>query len=406
MLSRGELGLTAAQDDLFYEALKSSHRIRILVRIHDRNERVISEIRPDILSGSVQFDAEADVTRSLSLEILDPKHQLEFDSTNPGAGALFADNFISVRYGVFVETIGTGTWVDVPVFFGILTLFSRKGPIVTVEAQGKETLGLDPHFVTRQYMLADNQLVRDAIEKVMRQLGERKFKLGMITGKLQKKRSVIPGEQPWRVCTGGDKDSSGEEKPSLMSKSAKTSDVAATWYLFYDGTGTLTAKSKNAPAIFTFKHDEHLVSQPGYDYDVLAFRNHAEVLGGKGKNATRRARGEYSLPAAHPLSPSSLARNGDGRFLSIFIEAEGLKSDSECKQRAKRAVEANDTEGVSANFESLPIPTLEENDKITLDMGEYILSFKLKQFTLPLTVDGTMSIGFSKQIKPKRRRHF
>jgi len=399
VLPPSEYGITASQEERVLDQLASSHTIRIIVDVFDHDEKPIKTIQPDLLGGQVTVDATQDVSRSLSLELLDPFHKLQFDSTNPAEGALFADNFIGVKYGVFVED-GLG-WVDIPVFFGPMTSFKRDGDIVTVEAQGKETLGLDPHSAVYSYALRKGMQVRLAIQDVMGRVGETKFRLGMIRGKLPKARAVVPGEQPWRVCVGGDTDAAGGKKPSLMSK------AAGNFYMFYDGRGYLTAKRKNATSVFTFRETRHVLTEPSYEYDVLSFRNHAEVRGGIPKKSKRHVRGEYTLPAGHPLSPTSLKRNGRGRFLTIFHEADGLKTELACRNKARQLVEATAFQGVSAQFEALPIPMLEENDTITLDMGAYNLTFQLKSFTIPLTADASMSVGYTKRARlPKGRRSF
>jgi hypothetical protein len=399
LLPPSEYGITATQEDRLIAQLAASHTIRITIDVFDRDETPIKTIQPQLLGGSVTVDASQDVSRSLNLELLDPEHKLQFDSTNPAEGALYADNFIGVKYGVFVED-GLG-WVDIPVFFGPMTSFKRDGDVVIVEAQGKESLGLEPHSAVYSYALRKGMLVRSAIQNVMGRVGETKFRLGMIAGKLAKGRAVVPGEQPWRVCVGGDTDGAGGKKPSLMSK------ATGNFYLFYDGRGYLTAKRKNATSVFTFKHTRHVLTEPSYEYDVLSFRNHAEVRGGVSKKTKKRVRGEYTLPASHPLSPSSLQRNGKGRFLTIFHEADNLKTAAACRVKARRLVEATAFQGVSAQFEALPIPMLEENDTITLDMGTYTLTFQLKSFTIPLTAENTMSVGYTKRAQlPRGRRSF
>lgn len=405
MLAPSSYGLNNAQEDLLLATLADSHDIRIRVDVYDHNEVAIKTITPVVLSGQVQVDTTADVSRSLSIQFLDPLHRLQFDSTNPAEGALFADNFIGVKYGVKVPDLG---WVDIPIFFGPLTSFSRDGSIVDVEAQGKEALALDPHFVTRHYVLRKGITLVNAIKKVMGELGEQRFALNMINGRLQRARSVTPGEQPWKVCTGGGEDAAGKKKPPIMGKQLSTAGDPANFLLFYDGRGVLTAKRRNtAKPLFVFKHTKHVITWPKYTYDVLAFRNHAEVIGGKGKNAQKKAHGEYTLPAAHPLSPASLARNGRGRFLTIFHEADGLKTDAKCRQKARLLVEATAFQGVDAAFDSLPIPMLEEGDNVLLDMGEYQMQFRLQSFTIPLTAVETMAIGYNKRANlPRGRRTF
>lgn len=411
MLSPTALGLTSAQETTYLRTLAESHPIRIVVRVHDHNEAVIKEIHPQVQAGSVQVDMDSEVKRSLTLTLLDPNHQLHFDSTNPAEGALYADNFISVEYGVWVADLDR--WVDAPVFMGPITRFRREGEVVDIEAQGKESLGLDPHLTIRPFTIRKGTTVAAAIRRVMGEVGETRFSLGMISGRLPKARAVVPGEAPWLIVTGGEEPGNFAERKKrwrarhLSPVIGLMSKAVGNWLLFYDGRGRLTAKRRNMKSVFTFRHDMHVITKPSYEYDVLEFRNHAEVLGGVPKKSKRRCRGEYTLPASHALSPSALARNGRGRFLTIFFESDALKSDAACRAKARRLVEAVAHEGIAARFDSLVIPTVEEGDVVSLDMGEYHMTFNLRSFTIPLTASETMAVGYNKRAKlPRRRRSF
>jgi hypothetical protein len=367
------LGLSTALRAEYEETLSTSHRMRVTLVVRNRDEDVIAAIQPHILTGSIQVNAESDVRRSLSLTLLDPGHKLAFDSANPSVMALYADNFLEVKYGVYLAE--SDVWVDVPVFWGTVTGFSRSGPEVSVEAQGKEALGLDPHLVTSGYTLRKGTTVKAAITAVMQRLGEERFSLGMLSGRLGKSRAVIPKETPWKIIT-----------EDLERK------ASGNMFVFYNGAGQLTAKNRNASSSWTFTTDQ-LTSQPGFTYDVLSFRNHAEVKGGVKKGSKKIVRGEYSLAPSHPLSPSSMARNSARRFMSTFEETDSLKTDAACRARARALVEAAAFEGVEASFNCLPIPHMEELDTVTLRTDDYSISFRLRSFTLPLTADSTMSVN-------------
>lgn len=390
-----DLGLSAADRAAFEAALLAARRdISVRVTVLDRDEEALTELLPRVLTGSVQVDADVDVSRSLSMTLLDPGNKLQFDSGNPAEGAVYADNHLAVEYGVWVAALSR--WVYVPVFSGPVTGFERDGQVVTVEAQGKESLGLDPHRVTAGYTLLKGRTLADAIAAVMGRLGEEKTRLGMVKGKLATRRAVTPGEQPWAVCVGGEEDASGKPKPGLMSKA---DDV---FYLFYDGTGTLTAKRRGGPTSWVFD-EAQLTSTPKYSYDVLQFVNHAEVKGGVRKGSKKHAHGEYTLPATHPLSPAKLGRNGTKRYMTLFHEADTLKTDADCDAKARQLVESRAFQGVAASFDCLPIPHLEDTDVVRLDLTGYTITFPLRQFTIPLTSDATMAVGFNKRVRKPRR---
>lgn len=392
------LNLTASERDALLETLESSHAMRIDVAIRDRDEKEVASLTEEgnrVISGSVQVDATADVSRSLNLTLLDPRHELRFDNTNPAKGALYADNFISVKYEVYVESLER--WISIPVFWGVLTKFDRTGATVSVEAQGKESLLLAPHLATNAYTLRKGTKLQDAIKAVAARKGEHRFSIphmkhGGNFEKLHKHISVLPEREPWHVIVGGDVDANGKKKPGLLSFS-KTQRIA-----FYNGEGKLCIKNANQSPAFVFDKAT-LISPPTLSYDTLSFINTVVVKGGKAKGAQNHARGRASLPASNPISPYALRRNGKNRYLTQIFEFDGLKSDQACKDRAERILKSKANEGVSASFDCLPIPMLEEGDKVTLKTPEYSVTFPLTNFTIPLTSDAPMAINTNKRVR-------
>src|SRR5688500_18157631 len=132
-----DLGLTRAEYRSYVDALRDNHRIRLDVQLLDQDEEPIDNLQAPIsrvLEGEIQFDTSADVTRSLSMTILDENRQLKFEPNSPAHGVLYADRFLAVRYEVYVGDLED--WISCPVFWGPLSGFSRSGPQVTIEAQG------------------------------------------------------------------------------------------------------------------------------------------------------------------------------------------------------------------------------------------------------------------------------
>src|SRR6185295_10854182 len=172
------LALSPDEYDAYLDALTDSHQIRVDVRIHDANEKEISSLTaPEsrIVSGAVQVDATASITRSLSLEMVDPNRTLKFEANSPARGALFADRFISARYQVRVEALEA--WVTIPVFWGPVSSYERAGSAVSIEAQGKESLMLEPHFAHQGYTIQAGTRLDDAIRRVADKCGERRYDL-------------------------------------------------------------------------------------------------------------------------------------------------------------------------------------------------------------------------------------
>ena len=405
------LGLSADERTALLATLVTSHRIRLQVDVLGRNEGVRSSLtvpQSKVLDGAVEVDAQADISRSLRLTIVDRKHALGFDAASPSAGALFADNMLAVRYGVYVATLGR--WVDIPVFWGPLTKFERAGSQVQLEAQGKEALALDPHFATQGYTLRKGMRVDNAIRAVMDRLGERRYSLVDMPARLPRARVVEPEDEPWDVVKFG-------WEAEVMRKRGKGKkrrrervtveyngliSLAGPFILFYDGRGRLVGRRRSTNVLFTFEEGVHLIREPDVVFDALAACNRVTVTGATvtvGKKPHRRQvqrRASAQLQPTNPLSPAALARHGKPRYMSDFVVADNLKTKAACLKRAKHVLRERSQDGVDVSFESLPVPLLEEGDFVRVKTSEYSLKFRLQRFTIPLTSAETMSVGWTR----------
>lgn len=391
-----DLPLTSAQESLFLETLLDSHRIRIQVNVHDRNEKIIASLTAPaskLIGGSIQVDADADISRSLNLQLTDPTFSLTFDANSPAAGALYADRFVSVRYEVYVPTLD---WVSVPVFMGPLTKFERQGATVGIEALGKESLALAPAYATKPYPIPKGTRVDNAIKKVMNRIGESSYDIPSLPQRLPSTRSVTPDSEPWKVIRGGEQDAKGRLIPGIITH------TRSNYQVFYNGRGELSVRKVNKSSIFTFS-ESSIITQPVLSYDLGEFRNNVVVTGAKPKGGQRAIRASESLQASSPLSPTALGRNGKPRYMTEFIDAPNLKTKTQVRARARRVLNAKSTQGVEASFDALPIPHLEEGDLITVQTDEFTVDFPLKRFTLPLVPNSPMSIGTNRRVKVGKR---
>lgn len=425
------LGLLDDERRALYQTLVQSHRIQLDIALLNQDEQEITSLTAPInkvVSGSVQLDATASITRSLDLTVLDNHRKLRFERHSPAHGSVFADNFVSVRYEVYVpdtvvtldgETIaGIGDWVSIPVFWGPLSAYARNGAEVSLEAQGKESLMLDPHFATHGYTIDRNTRLDDAIRHVAEKAGETRFALPDLDHKLNSARSVAGHSEPWLILTNaknvpGFKKAKGiYDKPIPFPVDYKKSPVGGLvdgvpghWGAFYDGRGRLCVRRLDRHSIHTFKEGRDLIagSPPQISYDITAFRNYVKVKGGKPKGK-KPAFGHAALPPANPMSPDALSRNGKPRYMTEFIEAENLKTDDECKDRAHEVLERLAQEGVDVEFSCLPFPLIEENDVITLKTSEFSIDFQIRQMTIPLTSDEAMTFGRHQKVSVGRRK--
>lgn len=394
-----DVGLAKADFAAYLETLATTHRMRVDFRLHDRDEKPIAQLTSEVnqvLGGQVDVEAGSDrVSRTLSLNLLDPEHKLRFDADSPTRGALYADRFISARHEVYVPDLEG--WVSCPVFMGPLTSFKRQGAEIELAAEGKEALMLAPYLATNQLTVHKRTRLDDGIERVARQAGERRFALPKLRHRLVNSRPVERDDELWRVLAGGDTNASGQQIPGLIERGP------GNYGLYYNPAGELAARRKGGKPVFTFESEHVETGSLATSYDDDTFRNTVIVRGGRRKGE-HNAFAKVSLPDGHPLSPKSLARNGESRYITEVIDADGLQTDRACEERGKEVLDRLSQMGVEVEFTSAVIPFLEEDDRCRFDGDGYRIDFTLRSFTIPLNGEA-MSVGWHKQVHPRKRKH-
>lgn len=381
------LDLNASEMRRYRAALRADRRIRIRVDVLNRNEKVISSLstpRTRILEGQVNADFDADVSRSLTLTALDPGRKLHFDGNSPADGALFADRFVRVRYGVWVEALDR--WVDVPVFTGPVTRFDRDGEQVAIEAQGKESLALAPAVMWEKLTIPKGTRKTVAIRRIMEAKGEARFSGFSPTARLPHAVSLARMDEGWKIAQ----------------RIARGMDRQ----LFYDGAGILRLRRIPRAAAWTFRtgDDGDVLTAPQVAYDMTEVRNAIIVVGRTPEGAKQSIKATAIADRGHPLSPYSLARNGEPRFLAERIEDSSIRSKAEAQRVADSRLARHLRAEVQVAFESLPIPHLEPGDIVAVETDDFAADFPLRSFSLPLTTDGTASVGFMKRARVRKKR--
>jgi len=376
-----ELGLRAAQVAKVLDALGETHKTRVRVEIRDRDEKVVGSLTApsqDVRSGEVQIDTSADVTRQLSLIVLDPSRKLKLVPNSPAEAAIFADNFVSVRRGIFVEALDD--WVDIPVFWGPVTRLERAGEEVRVEALGKESLLREPHLIWKTMRFRKGHKIVNAIREVLEACGETRFALPNLSGTLHHHVSIAKHQQAWNV----------------VNRFAESLDRQ----IFYDGLGR--ARLRRVPqnnVSYVFKVGQTVVSEPQFTYDVSSVRNVVQVIGAKRQGKHPHHIHHIAKAAKHhPLSGQSLARNGKPRWMVEIVENEHIKRGPRAKRIAERMLQHLLAIEVTADFDALPVPMVEERDLLAVRGDDWRVEFHLTKATIPLGPEAPMSIGLLKHV--------
>lgn len=370
------LGLTAAEQRAFHARLTDSHDIDIRVSLLDMEERHLGDLSGWLLGGQVVGDASAEVTRSAQVTILDPQWRSGIDPDRPER-TVRHDRMLAISYGVWVPEIDR--WVRVPVFRGPVTRASRDGDVLEVEALGKEHLLRTDGGIVQNYAagLRRTGVIRD----IAKRMGERRMSIPTWAARTSQ-RSII-------VHLGW------QSHPWTWMQSAAESMRAQ---LFYDGAGTLRLRQRPIRTVWKIA-ESHVITEPKITTDDADLVNTVWIKGQppEGKKWVIEAR-DY-LPAWHANSPQKLGRQGASRYLVEEISDDAIRTVADAKKAAARWVKDRLVESYQVELDVLPVPHLDLGDPIYLGWDGNPGVFRLDKFTLPLTHDGVMSMGYARQVR-------
>lgn len=395
-------GLSAADMRAYRAALSQSYTMRTTVEVQSLEGDTLRPITARVTEGFVTVDADAQITRSLTLSLNDPRRTLNFDAYSPADGALYADRMVRVLYGARLDSLG---WVDVPVFTGPVDSFQRQGNRVDLTAMGKEMLALG--FCFRPLTLKKGMKKTDAIRTILRErAGESKLAIPDLRARLRADLSLGAEDQPWVVAT--------RVAGSLNRQ------------LYYDANGWARLRPHPRQPVFTFRTGKGGVLQgdPSIAFDVSQVKNAVVVRGGKPRGIKKKTDTDPSTPKPkdlpifrgravadrnHPLSPWNVGRRLDDgtiipRYLVETITDSTIRSQREADAVAERRLRELLNTQVQATADSMPIPFLDPLDMARIVTDDFSCRIPLRQFTLPLTPT-TMSVGYLRGVdRPSRGR--
>lgn len=362
--------------------LQTHHRIIVSVQLMDLSHKYMSDISRRLISGQVDVDAKAtESTRQATLELLDPMYELHLDGDAPQDGSVFYTRMIKIIYTV-VSTDGK-TRFSIPIFCGPIDKVERNGPIVGITAVGKDKLAMSQVWKGKTYKKGHRKTW--VIANILMELaGEAASKIKVTEIK----------EKAGKVSISRDDTAWNEAKKLATSLNQQ---------LFYDGRGICQLRRLPKKTLYTFREKGTLLTAPHVAYDVAGVVNAVEVVGGKPKGKKTKISYRVVAPKTHTLSPWSMGRNGSPRYLPEVIENESIKSIVKARRLAKARLKNALLEQVEVTFDSLPVPYLEEGDLVRVSSDAFSGAFRMEKFSIPLTADGTMSVGYLRRVTPSKR---
>lgn len=396
-----KLGLSAADLRAYHRALADSGEIRTQVSVLNLQHERLASIDQHVIDGQVDVSSSGEVTRSAEVTFSDETRAINFDSDSPANGALFADRMLRVETGVKVPGIG---WVDAPVITGPIFGLKRGKDATIITVQGKESMARAPAVAWQPMTVKKGVAKVDAIRRIMRErAGETRFSLPDVKERLPKAVSLGRMSEPWVVCQ----------------KIARSMNMQ----LYYDARGVLRLRRMPGNVVFTFRDGTDgmvLADQPpDVTFDITSVRNTVWVKGGKPKakrrpNETRaefetrqdKERGVQFRAVAnrsHPLSPWRLGRPDSPRFLVHVIENDHIRTEKAARVRANQDLAELLRQHVDVTFGAFPAPHLELLDLVRVDCEDFALTFRLRDFSIPLHVGAAMTVGSMKNVQARGR---
>lgn len=373
------LGLSAAELRTFHATLLDHHAVRVRVGVRTLGNAPDVSVTNLFMDGQVNVDQTADVTRSLTLSLFDPKRALPFDSDSPAGSALFMDRMMRVVYDVRVGD----EWIPVPVFTGPITKLDRDGSTVSVEAQGKEALAMGACW--RPLTIRKGTLKTDAIKTILgERAGETLFSIPDLPHRMPRSLSLHREAIPWV-----------EAKKIAHSMNRQ---------LFYDGNGTCRLRTWPGTPHYSFT-GKSILSTIKVSYSAATV-NTVLVTGATPKGKKTPLSWTSVAPSTHPLSPTRLGRNGVPRHLLLTIANDHYRSVAECRAAGDHRLGEELRQQVAVTFDALPIPHLDPGDIVRADDDNGAVTMRLAQYSIPLVVgdDAKMSVGVLKNVTVKKRR--
>lgn len=458
------IALTASELKSFNAALKDSKRsVRFRCDFLNKNGEELAN-PPILLDGEVVVDStsvKTSPTRTAHITLLDPERRYPLDATDSSSGAAWFSKQIRLTYGVWVRDLDK--WIDIPVFTGWVYEVARRGIELDIDAQGKEAQHLPPAVFPNAFSIRKGTRVSAAIEEILRKRGENRFSINQTDRRLGRDRTWALGQSPWKAvqnladsvdkqgffrgdgtfslrgypntpCWVFDEGSAsllvedaeervsranvvnlvvvkGESKPfkaDVLKKTtlASKANAGATSVVVADATAVA---DKRRIEIGSGDNKEVRTVAPSWTSGTTVPLS-SPLANAHPKNAPVKLRwqtkktepifGRAELKQ-HPLSSQNLT---DGKRPQVFIDerprihkkANAVEKAEAILDRKRRGLEDEVT------VRCIPVPHLEEGDKIAVEVGNKTRYLRIRRFTIPLNVSGLMEINWLGDLQPER----
>lgn len=381
-------GLDSTDLRKFNAALRHDYLATTRIQLLDKDQKVLGEIdgdpqsREGVLSGQVDMDESADVSRSFTLQVYDPGNKLGLTGNGPTDPILYNKYMMRIFYCAKMPGMAR---VDVPIFTGPITKADGASGVIDITGQGKESLLTKPSSMSTSYKRgwAKTSIISNLLEKN----GEDFRQITRWSSKTTSDILVASTDAPWPVLR-------------KLARSLTSSSTTYPW-LGYDGRGTCVLKSWSKTEKWVFD-DTWITEEPKPVFDIDRMRNLVVGIGNDTGSGKTPIRVQARAPKTDPFSPENLGRSG----VPFFVREE-IQGDWTSKAQAQRAVnEALDDylkAGVDVEMSTFVVPHLEQRDTIRVNWKTWSWPMQVSAWTIPLGSTQSMTHSRHSQVPPKMR---
>lgn len=383
-----DLGLSSGEMTSYVTALTSTHKTRTTVDLLEMDHTLIQNLNTGdhlyFLSGEINIDAREHVSRALTMTILDPGKLSAIDPDSPTDDLLWVNRMIRVSIDTFVPG-GLG-WVQCPVFCGPITKVTPQGYTVEIEAHGKEELLLAPTRFWNTISYPRHALVGSIMRDILHKSGEDPSFIDFptFTRRTQHPFNMLGVWPSWPVLN--------ELADELNQQ------------IFYDGSGTVRMRDFPDTSAFTFTYGRDLLTIPQMPIDYLQVRNGVQIRGKAPESGPQPIAMRY-VGAGTSISSGVLGRNGEPRHIIKLMERDHMRLKSELQAQADTVLDRVQQEVSDLEFESFVMPFLDEWDRVQVQTDTQTFNLRMMKWTIPLSVDATMSVGFHHRTRITPKKH-
>lgn len=384
------LGYGVAERKAVVAAVGASYMGRVRVNLLNLEGDHLHDLTDYLTDGQVDGDWTQPVGRTCSVTFTDPGRALPFDADDPQAASVDLRRMLRIIWELWIPA-----WEDfaeIPVFTGPVNGMQRDGDQAIISCEGKAAFGMGDCWDVLH--LQKGMKKTDAIRRILTErMGAPAHELDIpdLAGRLPKPISLHRQAKPWHYAR----------------KIAKSMDRD----LFYDGAGVCRLRHHPQQPRFSFTGAGHVTTPIQVGYDKEQLKNAVFVTGAQPKGPKTQVTGEAVAPANHKFSPAKLGRNDVPRYLAEYINDDALKTRAEAKARADRELNDGLTQSVEVSFSCMPVPFLDLGDMCHVHTDDGDVTFRLRQFSLPLRVgddgaEGTaMTVGLKKRLTRSHPKH-